>query len=109
MHLAFLSLATTLLRGTGYTPLLGSAPELATHSPGAAPHAHATRTARAVERESINLVEAVLLHPRVGEVFSASVVDRDQKGSFTIVIRSVACGVRWAACCASTPATRLPA
>lgn len=129
-HLAFLSLATTLLRGAGYTPFQGAPPQLATHSAVAAPYAHvtaplrrlvdrfgteaalaayegrpvpdwvtgaldelpglmaeATRTSRAVERECINLVEAVLLNPRVGEVFPASVVDRDQKGSFTIVIQ----------------------
>ena len=128
-HLAFLSLATTLLRGAGYTAFMGSEPELSTHAAVAAPYAHvtaplrrlvdrfgtevalsvsagqepagwvtealaelpdlmasATRTARALERESINLVEAVLLADRVGEVFPAAVVDRDKRNMFSIVI-----------------------
>lgn len=129
-HLAFLSLATTLLRGAAYTAFDQAPPQLATHSAVAASYAHvtaplrrlvdrfgteaalaahhgrpvpgwvtealptlpdlmaqATRTARAVERESINLVEAVLLNPRVGEVFRAAVVDSDDRGGFTIVIK----------------------
>lgn len=131
-HLAFLSLATTLLRGAGYTAFEGDAPELTTHSAVAAPYAHvtaplrrlvdrfgtevalsvcagreipdwavsalsglpdlmmaATRKSRALERESINLIEAVLLQDRVGERFSASVVDRDTRNrdNYSIVIR----------------------
>jgi exoribonuclease R len=128
-HLAFLSLATTLLRGAGYTPFDGEPPEHTTHSAVAAPYAHvtaplrrlvdrfgtevalavhagaevphwarealpllpelmtaATRTSRALERESLNLLEAVLLADRVGEAFGASVVDGDGKAGFTVVI-----------------------
>lgn len=131
-HLAFLSLATTLLRGAGYTAFEGALPDLTTHSAVAAPYAHvtaplrrlvdrfgtevalsisagrevpdwavsalgglpdlmmaATRTSRALERESINLIEAILLQDRVGERFSASVVDRDtrKRDIYSIVIR----------------------
>ncbi len=130
-HLAFLSLATTLLRGAGYTPFDGSHPELTTHSAVAAPYAHVTaplrrlvdrfgtevalaacagtdvpdwvrealpdlpermsasgRRARELERESINLIEAVLLADRVGERFPAAVVDREPRDrGFSIVIR----------------------
>lgn len=129
-HLAFLSLATTLLRGAGYTVFDGAAPSLNSHSAVAAPYAHvtaplrrlvdrfgteialaasaghavpawvrealpllpdlmtaATRLSRSLERESINLVEAVLLSDRVGEEFRAAVVDRDRSRGFTIVIR----------------------
>ena len=134
-HLAFLSLATTLLRGAGYTTFDGDAPDLRTHSAVAAPYAHvtaplrrlvdrfgteialsvcagqsvptwvrealaelpdrmmsATRLSRSLERESINLIEAVLLADRVGETFEASVVDRDPRrhSDFSIVIRDPA-------------------
>ncbi len=128
-HLAFLSLATTLLRGAGYTPFDGGVPQLTTHSAVAAPYAHvtaplrrlvdrfgaeaalavhagadipewvraalpalpdlmtaATRSSRTLERESLNLLEAVLLSERVGEAFAASVVDGGRKSGFTIVI-----------------------
>lgn len=128
-HLAFLSLATTLLRGAGYTAFDGAQPESATHAAVAAPYAHvtaplrrlvdrfgtevalcesgggaipdwvrsalpelpdlmtsATRTSRTLERESINLIEAVLLADQVGETFPAAVVDRDRRGVFSIVI-----------------------
>ncbi len=129
-HLAFLSLATTLLRGAGYTTFAGAPPELSTHSAVAAPYAHvtaplrrlvdrfgteialaavagentpewvttalgelpdlmmgATRVSRSLERESINLIEAVLLEPRLGDRFAAAVVDSDRRSGFTIVIR----------------------
>ena len=131
-HLAFLSLATTLLRGAGYTAFDGAVPELTMHSAVAAPYAHvtaplrrlvdrfgteialsvcagrsipewvraalvelpdqmlaATRLSRSLERESINLIEAVLLRDRIGEMFDAAIVDRDprNRGSFSIVIR----------------------
>ncbi len=131
-HLAFLSLATTLLRGAGYTTFDGDHPELVSHSAVAAPYAHvtaplrrlvdrfgteialsvsagrpvpdwvrsalrdlpdqmlaATRLSRSLERESINLIEAVLLHDRIGEEFPAAVVDRDprNRASYSIVIR----------------------
>lgn len=134
-HLAFLSLATTLLRGAGYTTFDGDPPPLRTHSAVAAPYAHvtaplrrlvdrfgteialsvcagsevpswvrealgqlpdlmmsATRLSRSLERESINLIEAVLLADRVGETFDASVVDRDprRRSDFSIVIRDPA-------------------
>lgn len=129
-HLAFLSLATTLLRGAGYTTFADTEPELTIHSAVAAPYAHvtaplrrlvdrfgteialgavagtgtpqwvsaaltelpdvmmgATRLSRSLERESINLIEAVLLEARVGEEFEAAVVDADRRSGFTIVIR----------------------
>lgn len=129
-HLAFLSLATTLLRGAGYTSFDGSIPEVSRHAAVAAPYAHVTaplrrlvdrfgtevalatvaeapvpdwvtaalaelpdlmlaaaRTARSVERESLNLVEAVLLSDRIGDEFTASVVDGDDRGGFQVVIR----------------------
>ena len=44
-HLAFLSLATTLLRGAGYD-VRRRAPELSTHSAVAAPYAHVTAPLR---------------------------------------------------------------
>ena len=52
----------------------------------------ATRLSRSLERESINLIEAVLLADRVGETFEASVVDRDprRRSDFSIVIRDPA-------------------
>jgi len=132
-HLAFLSLATTLLRGAGYTVFDGEEPQLDTHSAVAAPYAHvtaplrrlvdrfgteialataagdpipdwvtealpqlpqlladATRKARSLERESIRLVEAVLLADRVGDIFEAAVVDRDARGVFQIVVHEPA-------------------
>lgn len=128
-HLAFLSLATTLLRGAGYTPFDGELPELTTHSAVAAPYAHvtaplrrlvdrfgsetalavcsgrevpdwvraalpllpdlmtaATRSSRELERESISLLEAVLLSDRVGDTFAAAVVEGNSKSGFSVVI-----------------------
>jgi exoribonuclease R len=136
-HLAFLSLATTLLRCAGYTVFDGEEPALRTHSAVAAPYAHVTaplrrlvdrfgteialaacagadvpdwvtaalaalpdqmagagRTARSLERESLNLVEAVLRQDRVGESFEAAVVDSDGRGGFSIVIQDPAVRAR---------------
>lgn len=130
-HLAFLSLATTLLRGAGYSVFDGTVPEQTTHSAVAAPYAHVTaplrrlvdrfgteialatcagvavpewviealpqlpermtvtgRRARELERESINLIEAVLLADRVGDRFPAAIVDRERGNrGYSIVIR----------------------
>lgn len=127
---AALVLATTLLRGAGYTAFDGSPPpEPATHAGVAAPYAHctaplrrladrhvnavclalcagdevpqwarqalpqlpavmtaATRRAAALERAVVDLVEAVLLQPRVGETFPAVVVDADERGG-TVQLR----------------------
>jgi exoribonuclease R len=115
---AFLDACPALLRGAGYTPFDGQAPELSTHSAVAAPYAHVTaplrrlvdrwglqvclaasggesvpqwvceglfevaehmkagsRRASAVERANLDLVEAYVMHDRVGDEFDAVVLE----------------------------------
>lgn len=122
---ALMSLAPSLLRGAGYTPLpapAGTTPEQLSHGAVAAPYAHATaplrrladrvvgrtclalaageevpqelveqaarlpevmtasgRRASVVERGAVDLVEALLLEPHVGERFAATVLRSDAK------------------------------
>ncbi len=123
-HLALIHEATSLFRGAGYTPFVGSVPEQAEHAAVAAPYAHVTaplrrlvdrfglvvcealcrdaevpgwvtealpslpaimtasdRLANAVDRACTDAVEAAVLAPRVGEVFDATVVARDDAGT----------------------------
>ena len=129
-HAAFLTLATVLLRGAGYTAFDArdgdDMPSVTTHSAVAAPYSHVTAPLRrlvdryatevclalcagtnipkwaldalpklpaemaaadrrdgALERASVDLVEAVLLSHRVGQSFRAMVVE--QRNSHSVV------------------------
>jgi exoribonuclease R len=53
-HAALLSLATTLLRGAGYTAFDGALPEVREHSAIAAPYAHATAPLRRLADRFVN-------------------------------------------------------
>ena len=124
---ALIEEATSLLRGAGYAPFAGAAPEQPLHAALAAPYAHVTaplrrladryaaeaalaahqgiappqwvldalprlpeemtaggRASGTVERACVDLVEALLLAPRVGERFAALVVDRMGKSAVEI-------------------------
>ena len=121
-HAAFLTEATSLLRGAGYEVFDGQAPQRPGHAALARPYAHVTaplrrlvdrfateicvalcegeqvpdwvcealpslpqlmetgdRRAKAVERACVDLVEAVLLRDRVGEVFDGVVLDLNDR------------------------------
>ena len=121
-HAAFLTEATSLLRGAGYEVFDGRIPQRPGHAALARPYAHVTaplrrlvdrfgteicvalcdgdpvpdwvcealpslpqlmevgdRRAKAVERACVDLVEAVLLRDRVGEVFDGVVLDLNDR------------------------------
>lgn len=52
--------------------------------------AESDRRAAELERESVSLMEAVVLRPSVGEVFEAAVVDVHEKGGGTVQLRDPA-------------------
>ncbi|CAA9481682.1 MAG: 3'-to-5' exoribonuclease RNase R [uncultured Solirubrobacteraceae bacterium] len=124
---ALIEEATSLLRGAGYAPFAGAAPEQPLHAALGAPYAHVTaplrrladryaaeaalaahqgiappqwvldalprlteemtaggRASGTVERACVDLVEALLLAPRVGERFPALVIDRMGKNAVEI-------------------------
>jgi exoribonuclease R len=65
--------------------------EVAPHVHRALPELPATmartdRTARAAERSAVDLVEAMLLHDRVGQRFEAAVVDVDERGGGAVAL-----------------------
>ncbi|MDP9395123.1 MAG: RNB domain-containing ribonuclease [Actinomycetota bacterium] len=137
-HLAFLQQATVLLRGSGYTPFAGAAPETSWHAGVAAQYAHVTaplrrlvdrfgtecalaacrgeeppewavaalpelpavmtasdRLAGALERATIDVVEAAVLAPYVGETFEAVVVEASTDAG-TVALRTPAVRARCA-------------
>ena len=133
-HLAFLSLATTLLRGAGYTAFEGALPDLTTHSAVAAPYAHVTaplrrlvdrytgetcvaicagvpvpewvaqalpslpsvmdeadRRAKKYERGTIDLVEAMVLAPHLGQTFTGTVLEVDTEDDYGCLLYTSRC------------------
>jgi exoribonuclease R len=127
-HVAFIEHAVALLRGSGYTPFEGAAPDQPLHSGIGAAYAHVTaplrrlvdrygtetclalhagtavpdwvraelpelpaemqradHLAHEVDRAVVDATEAWLLRDRVGEVFSAVVIDADERAG-TVVL-----------------------
>jgi exoribonuclease R len=138
-HVAMLTAATTVLRGSGYAAFDGAPPAQPRHSAIAAPYAHVTaplrrladryaseacvalcagepvpgwvrealpglpatmrdtdRRAGQYERAIVDLVEALVLAPRVGEVFTGNLVSiaADPRHGGTIVLPALAIEAR---------------